>query len=244
VVFTIVQNGFELPNPFEEIKVRVMQNNRWDNATGNLKPRFVRDNALVYDYNSEILFPAGKEFRWFDLRNLRLQSSRVKAIRTHNDTTYVFITEDRPRSFTKYLYEKDLNGAYIIDADFTNDSSLEADYAMVIFTLPFKTPLRDGELYLFGAFTDWQLIPDYALKYNFDRQAYEGKIYLKQGYYNYVYVFSPDKDIRDADMELIEGNYFETENSYTILVYYRPFGSVYDQLIGINTVNSLHVTDD
>jgi len=39
------------------------------------------------------------------------------------------------------------------------------------------------------------------------------------------------------DETYIEGNHWQTENNYTILVYLRDATAVYDQLIGFKTIN-------
>ena len=66
--FTIYHDNLNILYPNEEVKVVIMQNNRWDNAIRNLKPLFIRDRMLVYDYNKENVFVAGNEFRYFDNR--------------------------------------------------------------------------------------------------------------------------------------------------------------------------------
>jgi len=239
VDFTIDLGQLNVRNPFDEINVTVMQNGRWDNAKTDLKPHFVKNQKLVYDYREKNLFAGGKEYREFDTRNLRLQTKRIKQIVSVNDTLSVFVAPDNPRSFLRYHYWSDLNGAFITDAVYTNDSALEGDYTKVIFTLPFKAALPSGRLFVYGGLSNWKTTKDNQLKYNYERQAYEGSLYLKQGFYNYVYVFVPQNG-SIADYELIEGNSYETENSYTIFVYQRTFGSKYDKLIAVKTLNSLH----
>ncbi len=239
VDFTIELGNFDVRNPFEEINVIVMQNARSDNAKTDLKPHFVRNQELVYDYREKNLFPGGKEYREFDTRNLRMQSKRIKQIVSINDTETVFIAADQPRSFLQYHYWTDLNGEFVTDAAYSNDSSLEGDYTNVLFTLPFKAVLPSGHLFVYGALSNWETDTDNQMKYNYERQSYECSLYLKQGYYNYVYAFVPENETI-ADMELIEGNSFETENNYTIFVYQRTFGAKYDKLIGVKTLNSLH----
>ena len=60
--------------------------------------------------------------------------------------------------------------------------------------------------------------------------------YLKQGYYNYQYILQNDGN--PSSQKTLEGDYWETENSYTILIYYKSFTDRNDQLIGISQVNS------
>ena len=74
--------------------------------------------------------------------------------------------------------------------------------------------------------------------YREDFGGYVGELYLKQGFYNYEYIFVDDKkEIIDHSMTV--GNYYNTENDYTILVYYRPFTERYDRLIGVKFLNSI-----
>ena len=73
--------------------------------------------------------------------------------------------------------------------------------------------------------------------YNFDLNAYEAKILLKQGYYNYEYVFLENMS-KTGDATFLEGSYWETKNEYTIFVYHRQPGDSYDQLVGVGFVNS------
>ena len=238
VDFSIIHKGLEINNPFQDVKVAVLQNYRWDHAVYGLKPKFVKNEALVYDYELENLFPAGKEFRHFDIQSLRYQKERIKLIEVVNNAYHVFIAPDQARSYEKYYYLKDINGQYFINTMEYNLDATRADYAWVHFTLPFNAPLANGSLYVLGELTNWGIDENAKLEYNFERKAYETAIYLKQGYYNYVYAYQEPLD-KQLDISFIEGNYFEAENSYTILVYYRPFGTRFDKLIGIQTVNSL-----
>ena len=60
---------------------------------------------------------------------------------------------------------------------------------------------------------------------------------LKQGYYNYHYMFLPH-GTNIGDVSQIEGNYWETENDYTIFIYYREDGDISDKLISIKKLKS------
>ena len=136
------------------------------------------------------------------------------------------------------MFEEDLNGNRSIESENSNNHSTESDYVWVHFTLPYDFPLVNGNLYLMGALTDWQFTEDAKMTYNFEKKVYEGTLYLKQGYYNYMYVFLEDGQ-KAGDATLIEGNHFETENDYSVYVYHRQEGSKYDELIGIQHFNSL-----
>ncbi len=234
--FDVVLDDAELRNAFQEVNVSVMQNGRWDNELMNLKPLFVRDNVLIYDYSTDIIFPAGKEFRYADLRSLRMNSESVAStlISSQND---LYLYSDPVRSYQQYFYRTDINGNYFVETKDQGDDELEADYCWVHFYLPFTAPLQNG-VYVFGKFSNWDLLPGNKMEYNVAEQQYEATILLKQGYYNYEYAVWMDDGT--FDQSIMEGNYFEAENNYTIMVYYRPFGERYDQLIGIQTINSLY----
>lgn len=71
------------------------------------------------------------------------------------------------------------------------------------------------------------------MKYNAARQRYEGQLLLKQGYYSYQYLM--DTGNGRGTTNPVEGNYYQTENEYSILVYYRQAGARYDRLVGWRT---------
>jgi hypothetical protein len=43
----------------------------------NIPPTFIRNNMMEFSTENDLIFPAGKEFRWADLRSFRFQSERV-----------------------------------------------------------------------------------------------------------------------------------------------------------------------
>ncbi len=234
--FTIRHSTFPIPNPFKELKVILMQNNRWDNAKYGLQPLFVKDKELVYDYDEDNVFDGSNEFRHFDIKSLRYQTERINNIQYYKDSTefHIHLVTDENRAYQQYYSKPDINGKYLIKNSDGFNSELEAEYVYVHFTFPYEAPLMGGNLYVFGGFSDWQFKDDFQLKYNYKRKAYEAVIYLKQGYYNYEYVFLKDNSTV-GDNTFIEGNHFETQNDYSILVYYRDITNNYDRLIGVKS---------
>jgi hypothetical protein len=51
---------------------------------------------------------------------------------------------------------------------------------------------------------------------------------------------------RDGSIEQgpISGNFWETENQYTVLVYYRAPGSRFDRLLGKGSANSSKISNN
>jgi hypothetical protein len=238
VDFTLNYNPAEIANPYAEIKPVILQNYRWDNAITGLQPQFLKDQQLVYDYDDVNVFSGGNEFRWFDTHNLRLNSEHVDHIWKDSTNTYhVQLLPDERRSYKSYVTNSDIDGSYLVRTTEGTGGPTDAEYCWVHFFLPWAPPLTDGNLYLFGAFCDWQCRPDCRMTYNYGKRGYEASIYLKQGYYNYEYVFLKD-NAKSADDVLVEGMHQETENSYLILVYYRRQGALTDELVGLKQTSS------
>lgn len=239
VDFRIHHERLKLLNPREDIKVVVMQNRRWDNAIVNLKPLFIKENLLDYDYNKENVFPGGNEFRYFDLRTIRYTGENIQNIEFFRPVYHVTLIPDVLRTQKEYFFYKEMNGNFVIESqDRVTDYDTECDYAFVHFFLPVPSELTGGSVNVFGALTGWNANQGNQMKYNFQRAGYELTMLLKHGYYNYQYVYVP-QGAQKADATNLEGSHFETENEYQIFAYYRDVSSRYDRLVGFVNINSL-----
>ena len=234
--FTITHPNLVIADPFTDIKVHIKQNNKEDNAITDLIPQFVRNDELIYDYEDGNTFWGNNEFRHFDFKSLRYQSDRIKNIEFDSTYNHVYLFNDKRRPFDRYSINPDINGCFLIVSQEGWESSIEADYAFVYFTLPMDN-ISYGDLYLLGAFSDWQLKEDFKLKYNTDRKQYEKNVYLKQGYYNYHYALN-DTSTDRVDVSFIEGTHYQTRNDYYIYVYYRAIGDRYDRFVGFLKTSS------
>jgi hypothetical protein len=240
VDFTLEYNGMTINDPTREIKIVITQNDRSDNAVKGLKPRFVSGSSMDYTDEPQSLFNGGNEFRSFDIKSLLYQTERIRKIDYDKNGYHVYLLDDLRRTFKNYITDKEINGRKLIkNEDHAQNSDIEADYAHVHFFLPFEAPLSNGQIYILGAVTDWQLNDSSRMNYDIQRKGYEKTLFVKQGYYNYLYVFKDNKTGR-SDESLIEGNHWETENEYTIWVYYHPAGIQYDRLIAVQDLNTIH----
>lgn len=234
--FEVNHGGYNIPYPYQDLHVVLVQNRRWDNAIYNLQPLFVRDGSLSYNYEYENLFLGGNEYRYFDTKDLITFQSRVSQIKF--DTLFqVLVTPDQPRRFTTYSFWPDVNGQRVIRNIRGRNPHVDGDYAMTHFRLYMPEPTTEGNIYVYGGLSDWRIDPRYMMRYNYKRGAYEAQILLKQGYYNYEYVLVRD-GTGQVDPSYIEGTHFETENQYSVLVYHREMGQRYDRLVGVSTVNA------
>jgi hypothetical protein len=238
VDFIVKHTALDIRNPYGDLQVVLMQNDRWDNVITGLKPVFIRDKELSYEFdNGENAFWGGNEYRHFDIKSLRYQTDRIRDIKTDSATNYVYLVSDEKRQ-KRYYSKSDINGKYLVKVQEGNRSEVEADYAWVNFFLPWGTPMSDADIYVFGALSNWGYSADYKMKYNYERFGYEANIFLKQGYYNYEYQLMKD-GAKTGDVSSIEGSYYDTENDYTVLIYHRATGTDYDQLIGVKRINSI-----
>ncbi len=237
--FVVDHQKLDIRNPLQEIRAVILQNGRWDNAVTNLPPLFIRPNQLLFDYQDKVIFPAGREFRFLDMRSLRGRTANIGAIERDDQGYYVTLLKDEKRFNQVYLSRQDINGNFVIETFDQQDPDLASDYANVLFTLYSPLPLIDTDLYLFGALTDWQLKPEYKMVYNSSVNGYVSKVLLKQGYYEYAYA-AVDVQGKDKlpNLSEVEGDWYESENLYTILIYYHPFGERYDRIIGVLTISS------
>lgn len=236
VQFKVDVKGLNDFNATQNLKVVVLQNYRWDNAQRNIKPAFIRGTVAEFNSENSGIFPAGKEWRWLDLRDFKLQSDRVASAEYGKNATEIYLKTDVSWENEPYVFYNDLNGRYMSEAIRGINPFWEADYAKVHFSFmpPDNREFAGSRLFVFGELTNYSFSPSSELVFNADKGKYEGTLFLKQGYYDYKYL------LRSADGRTtnLAGNYYETENVYTILVYYKSFTSRNDELIGAVTVKS------
>ncbi len=236
--FTVTTGDLNAFSAAQQIKVVVLQNNRWDFAQKDIKPTFVRGNVLDYSNENIAQFPGGKEWRWLDLRSFRLQSDRIDHADYGKTYTNMYMVADIDRSGQRYVYYPDFNGTYNIITYESINPFWQGDYATVKFSYATADgkPYEGKDIYLSAQFTGYELNDKYKMRFNETTGLYETSAFLKQGYYSYTYTLV-DENGADKTNRL-EGNYWETENNYTVLVYYKGFTDRTDQLIGVGEINS------
>lgn len=228
----------------QDIKVAIVQNYIWQEASIIDRPTIFRGNYYEYSDESNTTFAAGKEWRWVNLRSFRLRSDRVQQIvDTSKTRTDIYVKPDAERYNQVYIYMPDINGLYTLQNDDGTNPYWQSDYAWVHFSFipPGNRAFEGRSIYLFGELTNYDLNVDSKMLFNEEKGVYEKSIFLKQGYYNYSYVTLTDKKEAGVSpsFENTEGNYWGADNAYMIMVYYRPFGARADELLGFTRVNSV-----
>lgn len=226
----------------QDLKVVMLQNYIWSSANMLDRPTIFRGNYYEYSDEENTTFPAGKEWRWIDLRSLRLRSDRMQQI-VDNDSSKrvdVYVTPDAERRQKVYVYYRDQNGIYTIENRDNANPLWQSEYAWVHFTFvpPGNRAFEGRSVYVFGELTNYEQNEESKMEFNPEKGVYEKALYLKQGYYNYSYVTLTDRKDALATYENTEGNYWGTENVYMILIYFRAFGGRSDELIGYTRLGS------
>ena len=204
-------------------------------------PTFVRQDLLQYSNEVEMMMPAGKEFRWLNLRSFRLLGDRIRKQENTDSTFILFVKEDLPRMPRQYFYYRDFNGMFINETTEPINPMWNADYARVHFSFkpPNGQPYTNGELIIMGELTNYGKDREAVMHFNHENGTYEGELFLKQGYYDYQYALRTYSSGKiEINSNQTEQNTWETENNYMILVYYRQLGGRYDELIGVRQINS------
>jgi hypothetical protein len=241
VEFIIKSNVINFQNPLKNIKTVLLQNGKFQTSINNIPPQYTMGNDLVYKYDTPTQFWAGNEFLYFDNKEIRVASNNISRIDSQKDiySTYLFTNEARANS--NYYNWPDVNGNFVVRRLFAENSEIEADYSWVYFSL--SAPLfrsSDGVIYVTGMFNNYALTPENKMEYNAEKGIYEKAILIKQGFTNFEYVAVKPNGTIDLE-NTIDGNFYQTENEYTVLVYYRENTDRYDHVIGKGTATSLNI---
>lgn len=231
VDFKVYTGNYVIHNPSQYLSATIIQNNRWDNAIIGLRYRFGKPGEYDFNYDeNQNCFFGSSEFRVFSLKSLHYTPEHVASISFRNNTNYALIMEDIARPFGAYQGTPTLKGkCYWENTDFSGEN--REDYVKTVFSLKCEFPVTDGDLYVFGELTDWQIKDEAKLEYNELSGYWEASLYIKQGYYNYQYVYIKH-GTTDIDATYIEGSHWETNNDYGVFVYLFDEASLYDRLIG------------
>jgi hypothetical protein len=241
VEFIVNNPNFRINNPKQELYPVILQNNNWDTAISGLKPQFFRGNQLIYKYNKETSFLAGNEFLYFDSKSIRNSTLNIARAELEGDLYHSYLYTNEERIDAPYTLFPDINGNFIIRNLDSDESDLDADYSWVHFSLKSREDLDGKDVYISGNYNNWQLNELNKLKFNENLGLYEKAILLKQGFYNFQYVTkNEDGIINNSD---IDGSFYQTENDYTVILYYTKFGSRYTRVIGVGFGNSKKITN-
>ena len=240
VQFSIRPSGIQLINPKKEVKVAILQNYHWPTALNDIPPQYTIGTELVYRYDQETAFWGGNEYLNFDTSDLRVPTVAISSIEFEG-LYHHYLFPNRYRDKEVYTYFPDINGDFSIRTLQGRDNSRESEYSWVHFSLPYTDRIGLDKIYVFGKYNNYALEELNRMTFNRETGNMEAKLLLKQGFYNFKYVI--EREDGTVELNSVCGNFHFTENTYTILVYYRNFGDIYDSVIGIGSVNSSTISN-
>lgn len=241
VNFTINSPTLRLINPKQTVKTLVMQNSNLKTAITDLKPQYTIGTELIYRYDEESSFWGGNEYYNFDNKDVRAANNGVRKVAL-NDLYENYLYTNISRADRPYTYNPDINGNFVVRNINAPNPSIEAEYVWIHFNLQYFEDIGDKELHIYGNFNNWTIDGSTYMRYDEYSDSYKLSRLFKQGFYNYKYVLV-DRD-GSIDEGAICGNFWQTENDYTVLVYYRDLGARYDRIVGMGVGNSNIITNN
>jgi hypothetical protein len=232
---TLEAAGIHIDNPYNNIKIAVQQNYHQENLHEYMRPSSMKGNNISYQMNKKLIFKGCNEFHHFNSKSTSYPGEHIKSITFENEGYQFLLNTDHDRTFEPYKIKKDLNGRFMIDIENSDHPETEADYVYVHFTLKTETSPAEGNVYIMGGFNNWKCQGDYKMSYRAGRKAFYNVLLMKQGYYDYKYVFKTPDGIQPC---YISGNHAQAENDYLIYIYYRDHAKGYDRLTGYTLINS------
>jgi hypothetical protein len=237
VDFVVNTTNFSFNNPKQTINTVILQNNNLKTAISGLKPQYILGNELIYRYTTETSFWGGNEYLYFETKDVRGTNLGVQ-FTDLEDLYHSFLYLDGNRYNRGYTYNPDINGNFQITILDRDNPSIEADYTVVHFSL-LNPELSNESIYVYGAYNNYALNASNQMIFNPDSGVYEKDIKLKQGFYNYKYVLVNSQG--ELEEGVISGDFYETENNYKVIVYYRDLGARYDRIVGFGEGSSTQI---
>lgn len=232
--------GMQFNNPMQTVKTVIVQNNNLKTAIRDLKPQYTIGNQLIYRYDSESSFMGGNEYLFFENKDVRAANTGIQGVDLR-DLYHNYLFTNYPRFNRVYTYNPDINGNYLVINIDAENVDIEADYVWIFFSLLPNEAYKNKDIHIYGNFNNYAIDESTKMTYNDDLKYYEKPILLKQGFYNYKYVAVDKNGILDEGA--VSGDFYQTENNYKVIVYYRDLGARYDQIIGLGEGSSVNISN-
>lgn len=238
--FAVKSGNITFQNPLSNIKVLLLQNGRFDTAITNIKPMYTIGNDLIYKYNKETQFWAGNEYLFFENKIIRAANNSIARVDSNSGLYSCYLYTNNARASKTYTYWPDINGNFFINNISAENNEIEADYAWIYFSLSAPAFYKNENIYVTGMFNNYALTDESKMDYNEKKGIYEKAIMVKQGFTNYCFTVADTTGKIDNE-NAIDGNFWQTENNYNALIYYRENNQRYDRVIGNGSATSTDI---
>ena len=233
VKMTVKLNGLRITRLDEELQTFVMQNGREDNMKVNVRPNYITPQSLQWEHNKYLIFDAGNEYHKFEVLDPRhISMGLAEALWDATTSTWHAVPypcEER----RSYIYDEDVNGAFLLRNSDNYDAEHTSEYVYVHY---FLKPLReytDAHIIVNGRWAT-EPLDQYIMNYDEADHLYKLTVLQKLGHYNYQLLLMDFDGTTHTLPE--EGSFFETENRYQALVYYKATGERNWRLVGFQEI--------
>ncbi|WP_309609645.1 DUF5103 domain-containing protein [Flavobacterium sp.] len=240
--FTIKSKNILFQNAEQNVKIILFQNGNWKNTIVNIKPQYTIGNDLIFKYDKETQFFAGNEYLFFDSKEVRAVTNTIANVDSNGGLYNTKLYTDTARKYKQYTFFPDVNGNFQVRNLNVSNNDVEADYTWVYFKLFAADAPADSNIYITGMFNNNVTVDENKMEYNKEKGIFEKALLIKQGFTNYKYTLL-DKNNKFLNSDEIDGNFWQTENLYTAIVYYRANGERYDRVIGKGEADSINITN-
>lgn len=230
VEMSVKYNQLPVADYQKEIKTVVLQNGFWHSAVRNVRPQLINTSGLGWTIHCrDFVFDGGNEYRKFETLDPTHTTMGLESVGWDGRRYHANVWPDEPRP--NYVYDEDANGAFIIRNSDNVENDIASDYVLTHFTL--VSPRMPGDVYIMGKWTNESLSDAYRMEYDEQAGHYTATLSLKQGYYSYRYLTESGGSLKLLPSD---GNFYQTENEYEALVYFRGRNDRTDRLVGYATV--------
>ena len=238
--FSVKSSVITFQSPLSNIKVLLMQNGRFDNAITNIKPMYTIGNDLIYKYDTETQFWAGNEYLFFENKNIRAANNTIAHVDSNSGLYSCYLYTNIARAEKPYTYWPDINGNFLVNNINAENFETESDYAWIYFSLASNSFNKDRKIYITGMFNNYIQSDENKMDYNEKKGIFEKAMMIKQGFTNYNYTLLDSSGKIDNE-NAIDGNFYQTENNYFAIIYYRENNQRYDRVIGKGVATSTDI---
>ena len=236
----IAPTSMQFNNPKQTVKTLIVQNNNLNTAISDVEPLYTIGNQLIYKYDTETSFGGGNEYLFFENKDVRAANIGVQYIEL-KDLYHNYLFTNYERATKPYTYNPDINGNYLITNIDAENVSIEADYVWIHFSLIPSDYFKNKSIHIYGNFNNYTIDESTKMIYDESSNLYTNALLLKQGFYNYKYILvNNNGSIEEGG---VSGNFYQTENNYKVIVYYRELGARYDRIVGLGEGNSVNITN-
>lgn len=233
--FSVNYDGLNIYNPIRDVRVYVTRNQD-PNSRRNFQPTFVRQNQLVYGNGVNNIFNGLSPFRNFQCSSLVYYTQYVKDVVKGPEGRYHFILQPG-KVPQRYIPLPDRDGNFYVEAENVQNPVLEADYIIAHFAIYYPEPIPQADVYIYGKFAGWQLLPELKMSYDPEHKAYTGEGMFKQGYYDYMYAVVPQSDPK-PELVPLQNNFYQTPDEYEIRFYLYDYNLMCFRMLGYQQVKA------